>query len=291
MILPSTNRCRMIRNNIRCSTKEPRNMIPLMVCRFSLLLALWALQGCTEAKVCVPGQKTEPPARTVYWFGKDQMVFPEKFALPTKEEQQRLALRWHEPAVKPWLREVKCELPFRDGVQFSRVYPSDILAREKGRGAFVKWDNIGHFLAEIKSVEQCRAVLALLHDPWFSEGRLTADQLRRATRKVKTDTGGLPLKVLREDFDDDLITKGCFQKDGYWLVDFALIEGASIVEYKYAIDGNHRIARIRRVLVEGPPHPIPLGSPPILPKEVQVLEKRWVRCLQFLMEAAGLRKK
>ncbi len=51
------------------------------------------------------------------------------------------------------------------------------------------------------------------------------------------------------------MTAECVLKDGVWLSHFGFIEGASLVEYKYAINSQKGIARIRRVLVEGPEDP------------------------------------
>jgi hypothetical protein len=197
--------------------------------------------------------------KSSYSIAGDTMEFPGRFALPDQQEQQRLAQWWMAPPspnrpLPPDRLLLGRSFPFRDGVEFGRRRVSKsapLLVRENGVYAEVAWDNIGFFLKGIENAEQFKVLLALLHDEWSS--CLNVGQLRQVLAAVDSQTEGFPLRVTRRDFDADLISKSCFVKDGVWCVDFVIIEGASVVEYKYAVDKHNRIARLRRLLVEGPP--------------------------------------
>lgn len=236
-----------------------------------VVLALCVLSGCGEkpTDVGTPGLTCT--------FGNDEMVFPEKFSL--FEEKQSSFARIFESKKR---REPPEEVPFRPGVKLF-IFRGACIIDDGDSLAPLSWDNIGHFLTKIDNAQQCQAVIELLHQRWYEE--VSVDAFRRVVRAVESDVDGLPLKVLHEDIEEDLIAKGLFRKDGYWLVNFIAFELASAVEYKYAIDSKNRFARIRRVLIEGPPYAYP-GSMGVGTAEGRERERVCLQCVRFLRTAA-----
>ena len=82
-------------------------------------------------------------------------------------------------------------------------------------------------------------------------------------------------------------TQAFFEKDGIWLAHFLCIEGASVVEYKYVISKKNGVARLRRVLIDGPENPVGHGAAAITPQYWPAeKQKRWqtfMQCNEFLM--------
>jgi HEAT repeat protein len=159
------------------------------------------------------------------------------------------------------------DFPFRGAVQLGMFDMSSNLAicDDKMCACPVDWDNIGYFLRRIENPRQCALVLSAIHQEWplnapvhpvrwpdWQAERLSGQDVRRVFREVETKGKGLPLKIVRRDFDDRLMSGECVAKDGVWRSNFALIEGESVIEYNYVIDQRNRIARRAWVLVAGP---------------------------------------
>jgi hypothetical protein len=89
-----------------------------------------------------------------------------------------------------------------------------------------------------------------------SEDWLSPDRLRSLFRLIEAAPKELRLKIATKEFEADLITKGVFHRNDVWLAAFVVQEGASIVEFKVAIDRKNRVAYHRRVLVQGPAPPL-----------------------------------
>ena len=130
---------------------------------------------------------------------------------------------------------------------------SAIYRRGTGEYIWPKWNTIGPFIKEVRTAKQCGFVLEVLHENWFKE-RLTSQQCIDVVRQVRSSPG-LPLNIKRAATKYDSMSGDCVLKDGVWLSHFGMVEGASLVEYKYAISSEKGLARMRRVLVEGPDDP------------------------------------
>ena len=196
--------------------------------------------------------------------GADVPVFPPRFALPDAKTQEKYKRLWDEgrkdaPVVDR--NGVGKDFPFRDGVSLAWAavgpVPSIILARDEEVCAKVTWDNIGYFLKRVQTAEQCQVVIGVLHAddlPWPIP-RLTAQEVSQVVKEIDENGKGLPLKVLCRTFDHDGFDAKCVEKNGCWFVDFAMIEELSVIEFKYIIDSQNRVARSRRVIVEGAESP------------------------------------
>jgi hypothetical protein len=112
------------------------------------------------------------------------------------------------------------------------------------------------------------ALLSLLHGEGM-KSRVTAQQFQRVARAVEAAGKDVPMRVTSKEVDAKMVDRGCFVENGTWFADLLIVEGASVVEYKYAIDKRNRIARLRRVLVEGP-EPIGQNWDPVISSDEAV---------------------
>lgn len=203
------------------------------------------------------------PSRDVFVFGRDRMAFPNRFVYGKRtaivrdvwpkaaERREKLGHRW----------------PFRDDVEVGSARSSDLYLRDdQDSFARLEWHSVGFFLKRIESVEQFETVISLLHGG-ATPVALNAEQLQKIFRRIDAQGPDFPLKIVRRDYDAELIAKGPFKKDGLWLLNFIAIEGPSVVEYKYAIGPDIRVARLYRVLVAfSRPYPqfpfyVPISAP------------------------------
>lgn len=197
--------------------------------------------------------------RTACFFGKDMLGFLAKPSIPSEAEQQEIADRWS------WTLHIRghesSQSPFRADVEFgSTSYSSvpdevpDVLFRHGSRVySRIVWDSIGYFLEGIHNEGQCELLFSWLHKNWPQ--RLNDSQFRRVIKEIRADAKDLPFEIFQEDVEDGPLLGQCIEKNGIWLVHFILVEATSVIEYKYAIDKNNRVARLRRILVEGPEFP------------------------------------
>lgn len=146
--------------------------------------------------------------------------------------------------------------PFWDDVELGDFWPrpesrgyegvSAIHRRGTDEYAWPAWHRLGPFIKDVRTARQCGFVLEVLHENWFKE-RLTGQQCVDIVRQVEKSAGNLPLQVKRPVGEHDSMTAECVLKDGVWLTHFGLIEGASLVEYKYAISTHDGIVRSPRL--------------------------------------------
>jgi HEAT repeat protein len=162
--------------------------------------------------------------------------------------------------------------------------------------------NIGYFLKPLTRAAQVDLVVDVLHGAWGScckmgarePYRLTRAQLQKILREIEASGNRLPLKVMRKNLDDALLSKGTFLKDGVWRAEFATIESAWVVQYTYAIDGHSPVVCSCRVLVEGPrPKDTWTGrrlrdTAEFVPPEPSEELKTYFRCCDLLSVAAYL---
>ena len=209
------------------------------------LIALLATLGAA-----LDGRSAEP---TFCTLGEDRLEFPKEFVLANEQERQWRKQDWApNDEVRKYLG---ANSPFRADVEFGRPdMGCSHWVRERDVYAKVSWSSIGYFLKPITSPEQFEAVLSVLHTEWPRE-RLTNQQRGDIFHEIESSGKSLPLKILKKDIDADTVSKGSFRKDGIWVSDLVLIEDASVVEYKYAMNRQNRLAMVRHVLVQGPPYP------------------------------------
>lgn len=196
----------------------------------------------------------------VFVFGGDRLIFPSKFALPTAEAQRVLACGWNTASDR---KEFAGRLswrggpnPFRDDVEFgwAGLGPTHLAIRSQGVYTRVAWDNIGFFLKRVENARDFDIVLRVLHKNWPTYS-LTVSQYRALLRDVELNAKDLAFNIRKQEVDSESITKACFQKDDCWLWHFIVIDHASVIEYKYAVNRENRVARLARFLIEGPPTP------------------------------------
>lgn len=186
-------------------------------------------------------------------FGADKLYFPQKISLITPAENPQFFSRWHhELEIQAKFGE---RYPFRPDVQLAHlsVGPKPISARDqKGAAWCLTWDNIGYFLNPSLNAKQCEGVVSIFHRDW--NRRLTGPQLRQVLNAVETSGRRLGFKICFDRFDEQLMTGVPVQKDGVWLVNFAIIEGTrdAIVEYKYAINRKNQVAMLTRPILQSP---------------------------------------
>ncbi len=227
-------------------------------------------------------------------FGRDNLTFPRKFSIPSPAQQNKYLEGWPNAAVAQFFGH-----PFRDAVQFAHAtngsMPRPLLVREGNSCAVVAWDNVGFFLDRVETADQCAKIIGLLHtdntDLDWHQTFVTGRQIQALLTAIDADRRRLPLKVLYRDLDESQLTGECMPKDGAWAVAFAMIEDAVVVEYKYLINAENRIARLRRVLVEGPPSPYTQNGPltPLeFPKEHRWRAFQFNECTRFLHTAVHL---
>jgi len=241
------------------------------------------------------------------------------FKLPPEEEHLALSRNWHRTV--DLRKGMGDDCPFLDQVESDSHGPWGAPPGSPTRhdvpplglwGALYRRDtdvlalptrqNVGYFLKPLTRAAQVDLVVDMLHGAWGSycvtglhePYRLTREHLQKISRKIEADGGRLPLKVMRGNFDDALLSKGTFLKDGVWFVELATIESAWVVQYTYAIDGRNPVVRSCRVLVEGPrwkdswarwPRQEMADFPPPEPSEEW---KAYLRCRDLLPVAAYL---
>lgn len=225
----------------------------------ALLAYLPGIVGCDrQAPIKQPPAQQVGPVdvKVATTISKDVIAefpadFPEPFTL-VDAEATRKSSEWFKSRQ---LRKVRDEnVPLREGVRIREHWygkGSRLVAEEKGLYAYVSPSNIGYFLGKIETSAECAAVLSLFHDDPI-ENSLPGASVRRMIHAVETDGHGLPLKVMQEDINEELLSTGCFTIDGSWFVNFAVIEDTYLIEYKYSIDETNRIAVAKQVLIQGP---------------------------------------
>jgi len=192
-------------------------------------------------------------------LGGDHLVFVSAQKRHDPRACQAMAVRWGYSS--SLLDRAADSYPFWDDVELGDFDPrierdgkegaTAIYRRRSGEYSWAEWDGIGPFIRDIQTARQCESVLEVLHDNW-SYARLNGQQCADIVHSVRNSAAGLPLRLKAPDVSRETMTAQCVRKNGVWLTHFAIIEGACLVEYKYAIDSRGRIARLRRVLVEGP---------------------------------------
>jgi HEAT repeat protein len=190
-------------------------------------------------------------------IGVDRMVFPPSDA-PLGADIAPVGLNDWPPDAEIAKRLGK-DTPFRPGVSLLRC-GAGLWARDGGACALVHWDSVGYFLKGIENSRQLTNLLWVIQHceeggPRAWEGRhLTVAQLKTLICDVETKGNNLPFRILGPGFDENLISQKYVFHGGFWLANFAVITGDSIVEYKYAVDPRHRVSQLARLLVMGPNH-------------------------------------
>jgi len=227
-----------------------------------LVLCMSNLQGNAEEPV-------------TYQFGKDELVFGGK---PGAEQSARLADHGGQ-AIE------MADLPVRKGVAFYRVPRVGLVAEMEKNRVPVSWENVGDYLGEIHSKEKMTALLTVLHDD-FQKTRIGLGGYSKILLHLTPAKAEWPFVVSHTQLDESTIKTGCFERDGLWLAHFLCVEGASVVEYKYAVSKKNGVARIRRVVVEGPENPTAAGEPlppSEWPPEKQEQLTTFRRCRDYLI--------
>jgi hypothetical protein len=186
--------------------------------------------------------------------GQERMEIPATFDLPVQSDQESLAMGWKAaPQVR---RRIGADWPFRDNVEIGFGGRGHmIVLREKSVYACPKWNNIGYFLKEVSTAHHFQTILSLLHENWTKEC-LSVAQFNRVLQAVRSADKTVPLRTRTTDIDEESVRKRCFVQDNVWVADFLVIEGASVIEYKYAVNDRNRIARIRKEVIQGPSSPV-----------------------------------
>ena len=151
---------------------------------------------------------------------------------------------------------------------------------------------MSRFIIQPRTAKQCCFILESLHGNWF-QARLTGQQCVQVMLRVKNEAGSLPFRVKVLPNKIRSATADCVRSGDVWFSHFAIIEGASLVEYEYAVGNENRIARNRRVLVEGPRAPLRTArdvfeSGFATAATTTEAERDWMPCRQFLLAAAQL---
>jgi len=234
-----------------------------------LLTAALAAAGCAS-----PAVRTAP---TTCMFGKDQIVIRDPLPPPSQEEQARLTrgcadLR-DENAVKG--------LPVRQGVKVFSAGFYGVVAREGGRCTRVTWENVGRF-AEIRAPEQWNSILELFHSH-LPKLMISASSFGALLKELRPGSQ-LPFKVLKADVDLTTVSSSCSREGPYFRWHFIYVEAASVVEYKYVMDTDNRIGRLRRVLIAGPENPVGNGDagPDTWSQDKKQRYEAYSKCREFL---------
>jgi hypothetical protein len=187
-------------------------------------------------------------------LGRDKLVFPDRFGLQPPRQQSHISIQWktlrHVPAGRPFRPGVEVEVSDArpGGATHSYVRLNDVY------DILVEWD-AGYFVDKIETEPDFKAFLFRLYNvpsgDWISP-----DELRRLLKVIEAAPRELRFKVVSKEFEGDLLTKGVFRHGDVWLAALVVQEGASIVEFKVAIDGKNRVAYHRRVIVQGPQPPL-----------------------------------
>ena len=224
--------------------------------------------------------------------------------VPTRVRATRTSAHWWRDA--RIRKDLGRDGPFLDSVEFggnlenryedpSWVSPCAIFRRDTGIYSRPRWDNIGYFLKPIKTREQCEAAISVLHE-YRARLRLGITELRIVVQKIRSERRDPPFKIFNAEVESDLVSKGWFRRDGVWLADMVLIEDASIIQYKYAIDPKNRIARRSKVIVQGPGRPrgaifeqgVPILGLGNVPPQISTAYRKFSACQKFLWAAGCL---
>lgn len=201
-------------------------------------------------------------------LGQDRLEFPKEFAVPSQGQQKALKKDFRNNPRRA--KDLGPNCPFLDSVEFSissevvfgsmfDVEPSALLRCDTEVCARPSCENLGYFLKPLETRAQFEAAIAVLNKLWLDRS-LDAAQFRNAIREIKADKRKLPLEILQTEVDERTLSKRGFAKDRVWYAHFVFVDGASIIEHKYAIDARNRIAHKSRVLVKGPSEP-PFSDP------------------------------
>jgi hypothetical protein len=210
-----------------------------------------------------PGGAGENPAADSCELGGDRLVFFEPAAaVETNPYARELVTAHGRDAGRPFRSDVSVAC-LSKGSNTGFIGSSALATN-------IDLRTIGRFLGRIESPEDAANVIRTLGHPerkyWLS-----AEQLRGVLRAVSAAGAGYGFAAVeaKPEPDHALIERGCFSSGGIWLADFVATEEVDwVVEYKYAIDGRNRVARVRKVILAGTPpaKPIPDGlglAPPV----------------------------
>jgi hypothetical protein len=225
-------------------------------------------------------------ATDTFFFGKDAMAFPESFAMPDTEKRKDLT-RFCD-AMHPAPRLGEGTVPMRKGVSMHRVPHFGLVALERGLYCRVSWQNIGYFLDEIKTSEQCESVIRILHEN-FSDCVIPGNIFQEALKDIRASQNNLRFEIFQDRLDEGVLSKGCFRRNGIWFMSFLYVESGKLVQYKYAIDKKKHVARKTAVILEWPHFTRRPGRHPwqYTDKERALVERN-VACMRYLI---GLTKR
>ena len=154
-------------------------------------------------------------------------------------------------------RHVAAGRPFRDGVLVAAL-PASLSHNECNTDVCLAHvcevlveGTVGYFVDKIETERDFEALLFRLYNV-RREDWLTPDELRAVFTKVEAAPDELRLGVWNKEFEPELLRQGVVHRDGVWLVNFVAQSGASLVDFKFAIDGRNRVGYRRRTLVRGP---------------------------------------
>jgi hypothetical protein len=245
---------------------------------------------CLTAVVLL-GMRVPAAEPTTYPFGKDEIVLPPASASADAEKGRPYD---RDPRKSRGVRKLKHDgLPIPNGISLFRLLGGDVVAEVGQRRVYVTHRNIGQYLGELRDPKQITAVLSLFHRH-LERNRLDAAGFSRVVKHAEQKPEALPFVVHHKEVELATVDKGVFRLDGVWLAHFMCVEaGSSVVEYKYAILPGREIARIRRVLVEGPKNPCEQGEflpPSLWAPERQEAWKRYKRCCDYLDSTMNARR-
>lgn len=226
----------------------------------------WPSMLCLMICVGALATAAEPQGnRDVFVFGRDRMRFPSRYdRLDPLTEQVKAKWRAEIPQALSGL----AKSPFRADVvfgtgSFSYSYfgvRKEIFVRDSRVYGTSCFANIGFFLDKIADASQFEAVLAVV-DPSWPERRINPIQFDRIVAEIEARGRQCPLQIYRRDIERDLIAKGTFCQNGIWMLNVLEINDACVVECKYAMNGSHHFAELRRTLIAPPrsgPDPVNL---------------------------------
>lgn len=267
-------------------------MIESSAGRLGHLVALFVLLGepCIAQKPVV--------------FGKDQMQFDFP-RLGDKSEKKRVIQEWTTNCRIDWSSHGGS--PFRAGVELgayrwvpvhingepdeigNEFPPKYIYCREKRDYCTLSRDSVGGFLERVQNVKQMEFLIRLLHPR--SRDWLSGEQLRQVVREIEAAGKELPFKIVRREIEDEASLGHAFQNGDCWLMAVLTIEGASVFEYKYAVNEFNQIAKVRRLMVLGPDKPVePILHRSLLgrqldavPEEYTIWREEHARCVAVLV--------
>jgi hypothetical protein len=185
-------------------------------------------------------------------IGRDRLLFTNQHLVTPRYRRLEMASRWGEE------RHVPAGRPFRLGVEVCDVKPGNAayrLVHMDGVYDALNYGNVEYFLDKIQAVRDFEEVLSRVNNV-RREDWLTPEELPLLYTMVGAAPAEFRFAVVGREIEPDLLKKGIFHRGGVWLAAFVVQEGASVVEFKVAIDGKNRVAYHRRVLVDGPQPPV-----------------------------------